>query len=67
MGYKDMRAAIEEIIGEKKTQETDVEILQAYHECKLTGIFNMKIKTCGLFTMAMNVSVQKERLTRHLT
>ena len=67
MGYKDMRAAIEEIIGEKKTQETDEEILQAYHECKLTGIFIMKIKTCGVFTMAMNVSVQKEKLTRHLT
>ena len=34
MGYKDMRAAIEEIIGEKKTQETDEEILQIYHECE---------------------------------
>ena len=52
MGYKDMRAAIEEIIGDKKTQETDEEILQAYHECKLTGIFNV--------TMAMSVSVQRK-------
>ena len=58
MGYKDMRAAIEEIIGEKKTQETDVEILQAYHECKLTGIFILNIKTCE--AMAMNVSVQRK-------
>ena len=38
MGYKDMRGAIEGIIGEKKTQETDEEILQIYHECKLRKI-----------------------------
>ena len=34
MGYKDMRGAMEEIIGEKKTQETDEEILQIYHQCQ---------------------------------
>ena len=39
MGYKDMRGAIEVIIGEKKTQETDEEILQIYHECTLRKIF----------------------------
>ena len=34
MGYKDMRGAIEETIGEKKSQETDEEILQIYHQCE---------------------------------
>ena len=34
MGYKDMRGAMEEIIGEKKSQETDEEILQFYHQCE---------------------------------
>ena len=34
MGYKDMRGAMEEIIGEKKSQETDEEILQIYHQCE---------------------------------
>ena len=34
MGYKDMRGAIEAIVGEKKTQETDEEILEIYHQCE---------------------------------
>ena len=46
MGYKDMRGAIEGIIGEKKTQETDEEILQIYHECKLRPIFRICIIVC---------------------
>ena len=36
MGYKDMRGAIEAIIGEKKTQETDEEILEIYHQCEFS-------------------------------
>ena len=61
MGYRDMRAAIEEIIGEKKTQETDEEILQAYHECKLTGIFIMKIKTYGVLSQWQRMFLCKKK------
>ena len=56
MGYKDMRGAIEGIIGEKKTQETDEEILQIYHECKLREIFKICI---FVVTMKMNVLLAK--------
>ena len=56
MGYKDMRGAIEEIIGEKKTQETDEEILEIYHECKLRKIFKICI---FVVTMKMNVFLAK--------
>ena len=56
MGYKDMRGAIEGIIGAKKTQETDEEILQIYHECKLRKIFRI----CNFaVTMKMNVFLAK--------
>ena len=56
MGYKDMRGAIEGIIGEKKTQETDEEILQIYHECKLRKIFKICI---FVVTMMINVFLAK--------
>ena len=54
MGYKDMRGAIEGIIGEKKSQETDEQILQIYHECKLREIFRIFV-----VTMKMNVFLAK--------
>ena len=58
MGYKDMRGAIEGIIGEKKSQETDEEILQIYHECKLRKIFRICI---FVVTMKSDIFWQKEQ------
>ena len=43
MGYKDMRGAMEEIIGEKKSQETDEEILQIYHQCEWALLDNYQL------------------------
>ena len=58
MGYKDMRGAIEGIIGEKKSQETDEQILQIYHECKLRKIFRICI---FVVTMKIDIFWQKEQ------